>query len=139
MTAPYDFTTPGEPARPRDHAEAAAEAIRALNHATIVSGDPAGYQWPSDVDSVIGNLQLLAERLPQALQQARDWLADQLDAGRVGHDDPARKATFAAATVVGYLNEAEVCADALATTLAKARRESSHLTGVVDDATGGEG
>ncbi len=59
-------------------------------------------------------------------------------AGRVGHDTPGRKAAFATATVVGYLNEAEFCADALAGTLAKAHRESSHLTGVIDDADGGD-
>ena len=127
----------GEPVRPRDHAEAAAEAIRALNHATLRHGDPAGYQWPSDVDAVIGELQLIAERLPQALQQAREWLADQLVAGRVGHDTPGRKAAFAAATVVGYLNEAEFCAQALAGVLKKARNESSHLTGVSDQPAGG--
>jgi len=127
-----------EKVRPRDHAEAAAEAIRALNHATIRHGDQAGYDWPSDVDSVIGNLQLLAERLPQTLRQAREWLADEMVAGRVGHDTPGRKAAFAAATVVGYLNEAEFCAETLATTLAKARRESSHLTGVIDDTDGSE-
>jgi hypothetical protein len=128
-----------EPVRPRDQAEAAAEAIRALNHATLRFGDSAGYQWPSDVDAVIGQLQLLAERLPQALEQAREWLTEQLLAGRVGHDTPGRKAAFAAATVVGSLNEAETCAHALAGTLAKARRESSHLTGVIDDpAEGGD-
>jgi hypothetical protein len=127
-----------EPVRPRDHAEAAAEAIRALNHATIRRADPASYEWPSDVDSVIAHLQLLAEWLPQALRQARDWLADEIVAGRVGHDTPGRKATFAAATVVGYLTEAEFCADVLATTLAKAHRESSHLTGVLDAAEGGD-
>ena len=127
-----------EPARPRDHADAAAEAIRALNHATLRHGDPAGYAWPSDVDSVIAELQLVAERLPQALQQAREWLADQLVAGRVGHDTPGRKPAFAAAVVVGHLNEAEFCAQALAATLARARRESSHLTGVSDEPAGGE-
>jgi hypothetical protein len=128
----------GEPVRPRDHAEVAAEAIRALNHATLRFGDLAGYVWPSDVDGVIAELQLLAERLPQALAQAREWLAEQLVAGRVGHDTPGRKAAFAAAAVVGQLNQAEICAAALAKTLAQARRESTHLTGLLDDDEGGE-
>jgi hypothetical protein len=128
-----------EQVRPRDHAEAAAEAIRALSHATIRHGDPAGYEWPSDVDAVIAELQLLAERLPQALVQAREWLAEQLVAGRVGHDTPGRKAAFAAAVVVGYLNEAEICTAALARILGQARRESSHLTGVITQSEGEDG
>lgn len=129
MTAIHVAGDP-EPARPRDHAETASEAVRALNHATLRHGDPAGYEWPSDVDAVIAELQLLTERLPQALRQARDWLADQLVAGRVGHDTPGRKAAFATAVVVGRLNEAECCADTLARILSQARGESSHLTGV---------
>ena len=133
MNQPDPFELPG-PAR---HADAAAEAIRALNHATLRHGDPAGYAWPCDVDAVIGELQLLAERLPQALTQAREWLADQLVAGRVGHDTPGRKPAFATGVVVGHLNEAEICAHALAAALARARRESSHLTGVSDEPTGG--
>ena len=134
MNQPDPFELPG----PHRLADAAAEAIRALNHATLRHGDPTGYAWPCDVDAVIGELQLLAERLPQALEQAREWLADQLVAGRVGHDTPGRKAAFAAATVVGYLNEAEFCAKALAGVLKKARNESSHLTGVADEPAGGE-
>ena len=131
---------PAEPVRPGDHAEAAAEAVRALNHATLRHGDPAGYEWPSDVDAVIGQLQLLAERLPQALQQAQGWLLDQLLAGRVGHDTPGRKAGFAVGIAAGYLDEAATATASLAHALGQARRESSHLTGVtnpIDAADGG--
>ena len=121
-----------QPLRPADHAEAAAEAIRALNHATLRHGDPAGYEWPSDVDAVIANLQLLADWLPQALRQAQGWLVDQQAAGRVGHDTPDRKTEFAVAVVAGYLDEAISGATSLADSFARARRESSHLTGVLD-------
>ena len=136
MSTRYSFVPDGDPVRPRDHAEAAAEAIRALNHATIRSGDRAGYEWPSDVDAVIGNLQLLAEFLPQALRQAQDWLADQHVAGLVGHDTPGRKVGFAVGMVVGHLDDATTCAQALGSTLSKAHSESSHLTGVTDPVDG---
>lgn len=136
MSAIYPFLQPGEPVRPRDHAEAAAEAIRALNHATLRHGEPAGYEWPSDVDAVIGQLQALIAYLPQALEQAQSWLLDQQAAGRVGHDTSDRKPAFAVAVVVARLNEAQFGCQDLANALNEARRESSHLTGVLDDEPG---
>ena len=128
-----------EPVRPQDHAETAAEAVRALNHATVRRGDPAGYVWPADLDAVIAALQLLVERLPQALEQTYGWLLDAQVAGRVGHDTPGRKAEVAVAVVVGELNQAVVAAQGLATVLGRARRESSHLTGISTGAVEGGG
>lgn len=119
-----------EATRPYHHAEAAAEAIRALNHATLRHGDPDGYEWPSEVDAVIGQLQVLVARLPQALDQAQSWLLDQQAAGRVGHDTPGRKPAFAVAVVVARLNEAQHQCQDLGNALNEARRESTHLTGL---------
>ena len=122
--------TPDELARPHHHAEAAAEAIRALNHATVRHEDPDGYEWPSEVDAVIGQLQVLVARLPQALDQAQSWLLDHQAAGRVGHDTPGRKPAFAVAVVVARLNEAQLHCQDLGNALNEARRESTHLTGL---------
>jgi hypothetical protein len=68
---------------PAEAANTAAESVRALNHATL-SG--TGYEWPSDVGAVMNALTTLAQRLPQALDQAGRWLEREHNAGRVGHD-----------------------------------------------------
>ena len=72
----------GEPARQAAwHAEAAAEAVRALNHATQPWGD--GLTGPADVYDVLGSLELLTARLPQALSQLQAYLTREHTAGRV--------------------------------------------------------
>jgi hypothetical protein len=113
--------TPGALAR------VAAEGVRALNHATLGRG---GFRWPGDVDNVIGELQVLAERLPQAFSQARGWLADQHDAGRVGHDTEPTATDVTVLDVITHLDLAQADAVALAQSLRGARACSSHLTGV---------
>jgi hypothetical protein len=65
---------------PAGWAYLAAEAVRALNHATL---DPSGYPYPGDAYSVIGNLQTLAQRLPQATDQASRYLIRAHAAGSV--------------------------------------------------------
>ncbi|WP_327707545.1 hypothetical protein OG530_40990 (plasmid) [Streptomyces decoyicus] len=57
-----DTTTPAA------HATAAAEAVRALNHATLGPGRD-GWEYPSDAYDVIGGLDRMAGGLPQALDQ----------------------------------------------------------------------
>ncbi|WP_055526605.1 hypothetical protein [Streptomyces graminilatus] len=52
---------------PAQLADDAAEAIRALNHATM-STRP-GWEFPADAYSVVGNLRELAQRLPQLYGQ----------------------------------------------------------------------
>lgn len=116
--------TPNVPSTPVEWAERAAEAIRGLNHASR-----AGYVWPSDVDATVGELQLLAERLPQALNQTARWLSRQDLAGRVGHDagdDP----TVVVGMVLADLEYAAAQATNLAGLLAAARTNTTHLTGV---------
>jgi len=112
-------------------ARAAAEGVRALNHATAFG---AGYVWPSDVDAVVAELSLLAQRLPQALEQAVAWLERAQAAGRVGADNgeqPAEVVALAAAQVRTGAKYAGWLAD----TLDEARQETAHLTG--DDPSGG--
>lgn len=60
------------PKTPAQLAHDAAEAIRALNHATISTRD--GWQFPADAYSVVGNLRELAQRLPQLLLQTEELL-----------------------------------------------------------------
>lgn len=56
-----------EPKTPAELADTAAEAIRALNHATM-STRP-GWEYPADAYSVVGNLLAMVQRLPQLLEQ----------------------------------------------------------------------
>src|SRR5664280_2096755 len=69
-----------------EHAHAAAEAARGLCHSTIWLNSGA-YEWPSDVDAVVGEIGSTVERLRQALDYAEQWLTQEQAAGRVGHDD----------------------------------------------------
>jgi hypothetical protein len=122
-----------------EHAQAAAESIRALNHVSFPRSD-VGYEWPSDVDSVVIALRSLAARLPQALEQAGRWLATAHAAGRVGHDrmpapsqagaQDAVSVDAAVAEVVTALEDAARFAELLERALGRAQRVTSHLTGV---------
>lgn len=68
----------------RDAAEQAAEAIRTLSHLTLPGGD--GLEFPADAYLILGDLKIMAQRLPQLLHQLSLWLGTQHAAGRVGHD-----------------------------------------------------
>ncbi len=59
----------------------AAEAVRALNHATLPGS--CGLAFPADAYDVTGALALLASRLPQALAQLQAFLRTEIAAGRV--------------------------------------------------------
>jgi hypothetical protein len=101
---------------PARRAEEAAEAIRALNHATLPGAGELVF--PADAYEVAGVLATLAARLPQALTQLSAFLGGEVDAGRVvivagGHaGDPAaaisiaRRHLGAAAAAAGQLQHA---------------------------------
>jgi hypothetical protein len=59
----------------------AAEAVRALNHATLSGA--GGLEHPADAYEVTGQLAVLAARLPQALAQLLAFLAEQAAAGAI--------------------------------------------------------
>ena len=113
---------------PTEAADAAAEAIRSLNHSPMRG---AGYVYPSDVDAVVACLEALTQRLPQALLQAEQWINARAEEGKVGDDradvDPV--ATVETASV--YLTAARVEAGRLAQSLTRARNATAHLTGIV--------
>jgi hypothetical protein len=111
---------------PAEAADTAAESVRALNHATL-SG--TGYEWPSDVGAVLNALTVLAQRLPQALDQAGRWLEREHNAGRVGHDHGDALTFDAVDQALTCLDDARTAADALAAALGLAAGHVSHLTG----------
>jgi hypothetical protein len=118
--------------RPWDLAADAAEAIRALNHATAFAGTVAdagaGYEHPADLDATLVELSLMAVRLPQALAQARTWLTGRYLAGTVGHDTRPGQVDAVLAEVGQLLNDAIVAAGQLADSLDQARQHTAHLT-----------
>lgn len=108
------------------HAERAAEAVRALNHATLNVGQ---VQWPSDVDAVVAYLEMAARRMPQALRQLSHWLRVKQAAGLVGHDHGDARAAEAVTAALEELAEAARDADNLRISLGNARSFTNHLTG----------
>ena len=114
--------------RPDDSAWAAAEAVRELNHQTLVHDSRDSFEWPSDVDAVIAALETLAQRLPQAINQASRWLVTAVDAGRVGHDE-GRDAAGAVDEACEHLSGSADLATHLSYRLGLARAQTSHLTG----------
>jgi hypothetical protein len=85
----------GREPTPAGLADAAAEAIRALNHTTLPGA--GGLTYPGDVYSLLAALSLLAARLPQALTQTETFLAAELAAGRIVIVDGAHTGDPAAA------------------------------------------
>jgi hypothetical protein len=124
-----------------EHAEAAAEAIRAINH---VSLHDAALPYPSDAYRLLGALITLAERLPQALQQTAQRITRWADAGELGIDsgtayagDPER----AAVEAVAGLHAAAIAAGQLRDALSQARRAityAHYIDPAGDDPTGDE-
>jgi hypothetical protein len=100
-------------------ARSAAQAVRALNHATL-GGE--GLVQPADAYEILGELSLAASGLPQLLGQVGRWLAACLAAGRLGCDD----GTDPAAAVSGawlFLSDARASATALARDLGQAQQQ----------------
>lgn len=116
-----------------EHADAAAEAIRALNRATMTRvPSPGGYAQPGDVDATVGALCTLAERLPQALCQMQEWLYAALDAGRVRHDTGG-DVVDAVENAVDYLITARQRTAEVHLFLTRARSYTSHLGGYLPE------
>ena len=80
-----------------EHAATAAEAVRALNHLTLGRG---ALGEPAELDRLVAELAIMADRLPQLLRQLRGWLDTEQHADRLRSDDttdPARIVDRAAA------------------------------------------
>ncbi len=104
-------------------ADAAAEAVRALNHATLPAA--CGLTGPADVYDVLGALAALAGRLPQALTQLQGFLDIECEAGRVAvvDGDFAGDPVAAVATLAHWF---DVTGQAVET--ARHALEQSHAT-----------
>lgn len=108
----------------------AAEAIRALNHLTLAApsvGTP-GWEGVDDIYRVIGELRIIADRLPQVCDQMvaglqrlgeqRDWCADE---GAEEHPDEV------AGRAVEHLQVASCDADELGLNIVHAHCAVAHL------------
>jgi hypothetical protein len=112
-------------AGPAALARTAAEAVRALNHATLGQD---GLGQPADAYEVLGELSLAASGLPQLLGQVGCWLAAALAGGRLGCDD----GTDPAAAVSGawlFISDARASAATLARDLGQAQQQLAAVNG----------
>ena len=69
---------------PANNADAAAEAVRAINHLTMSQHD--GWQYPGDAYSTVGNLAHMAGMLPQAIGQLESLIGALEDGGNLRSD-----------------------------------------------------
>ena len=112
---------------PAAAAEAAAEAVRDLNHTTVHA--VGAYEYPSEVSAVLGSLSELATRLPQALDQASAWLVRADQEGRLTSDtDTAPDALVDMAAIA--LADARAIAGQLTAALRTATSHTAHLGGI---------
>jgi hypothetical protein len=115
-----------EPTGAAGAADAAAEAVRALNHLTIRPPAPTTRGWEdlADVYAVIGSLRVLLDRLPQALDQ----VARAIERPGVGYasDNDDQPAVLAARTV-GHLHQGAANLTAVRAALEGAHGALSHL------------
>ncbi|MFI2347161.1 hypothetical protein ACH492_08900 [Streptomyces sp. NPDC019443] len=116
---------PHKPLTAAELSDAAAKAIRDLNHATRQTN--GGLEYPGDAYTTVANLSTVAMRLPQAFDQIRDFI-DRL--GTKGHlqsdnglDDLAQRLEDLRAAMA----TAGRCADALHTCLNQAHTALSPI------------
>ena len=100
---------------PADHASGAAEAIRALNHATL-SPSQNGWEYPSDAYDVIGGLDRASGYLPQALDQIARHIERLSTLGHIRSDNGGN-GTTEVDTALRALESARANATALASQL----------------------
>ncbi len=120
---------------PAAHADRAVGAIRDLNRATL-SSHPSrpGYLNPVEVSAAVASLEVLADRLPQAIRQARQWLADADNAHLIG-DDRGVESFGTVVDACHCLGDAEDLAFRLTEALDRAHAHTAHLTSTGDDPT----
>jgi hypothetical protein len=116
---------PHSPEYTRQVASAAAEAVRVLNHATLNHPGQA-LAFPADADAVIGSISTAAQRLPQLLDQLREWLTGELTAGRLQVSYGPHAGSPAAA--VGTAGQRLRYASAIASRLHLALKDAAETT-----------
>jgi hypothetical protein len=108
-------------------ARTAAEAIRALNHATLGGG---GLAQPADAYQLLGELSLAASRLPQLLTQVGRWLDGALTAGQLGCDDATDPTIAVSGAWMSLFDACAVAAD-LACDLDDAQQQLAAVHGTL--------
>jgi hypothetical protein len=115
---------------PVDAAEHAAEALRMVNHLTIAAPAPGTPGWEDigDLHRVLGELRVLAERLPQACGQLARHL-ERPATGRAYEVDAtaAGPAPVVVASAVLALEDAQRCAAQTGEHLNEALSAVAHL------------
>lgn len=115
---------------PVDAAEHAAEALRTVNHLTIAAPAPRtpGWEDVGDLYRVLGELRVLAERLPQACGQLARHLERPADSCAYEADATADgPAPVVVASAVLALEDARRCAARTGEHLNEALSEVAHL------------
>jgi hypothetical protein len=103
MTALFDGRTATE------HAEAATDAVRAINH---ITSWPAGLNDPAEAYTVLGHLAAVAAMVPQAFVQISRQVTAWHDAGLIGIDPGTRYHGFTGEAVADLDAALRVAADA---------------------------
>jgi hypothetical protein len=128
-TAIMDGKTAGE------HAQAAADAVRAINHLTY---HDTALPHPADTWRLLGQLATAAHRLPQALQQTGQLLARKHARLEIGIDagtDYAGHAEAAVGDTLAALHAAEAAAGQLAEALDRAAAPLTYAHHLDSDTT----
>ena len=108
---------------PAAHASTAAEAIRALNHATF--GPGRAWEMPGDAYDVIGGLDRTAMMLPQAIGQIASHLTRLAADDRVRSDRGSLDQDLTEAHAA--LADARAATQQLNAALSRAHSATSHL------------
>ncbi len=116
--------TTTDPKTPAQLADDAAEAIRSANHATM-SIRP-GWEFPADAYSVVGNLLVMVQRLPQLLEQVEVFTQHLADGDHIRSDRGGNGAEEVAAAL-DALSRASTDAVAMAASLDTAHSALSPL------------
>ena len=110
---------------PAEVADEIAEGVRTLNYMTG-AGQSVELEYPADLYSVVANLKIAAQRLPQLFDQMGRWLTAEHAAGRVAHDRGDDAGEYVQA-VVDALGRASQDAETLSASLDTSHELSSGL------------
>ena len=129
MSSRLDLTDGDVTTTPAGRAEAAAEALRTLNHLTLAAPSCATPGWSDvgDVYRLLGELRIVAERLPQVCDQIASGLQRLGDRRWFTDDGTAQPAIEVVDGAVDALKTASWFAEDVGLNLQHAHGAVSHL------------
>lgn len=135
MNIDLSTDTPPSPERTLQLAKLIAGAVVALNHTTR---HHEAFGSPGDTDRFLRDLALAIGGIPQLLEQAHRWVADEAAEGRIGipSGEWAGRPVTAVTALRIRLDAAREAADDLSAGLEHAARVTSALAGREDDDDG---